>query len=72
MEEAISAVGDGFTRLAAREVNLLPVMNLDLREIRGEVHVKGAHIGGAPSLAIKIVRYLVGEQMSNLPTGVED
>ena len=69
MEEAISVVEDGFTRLAAGEVNLPPVMSLDLREIRGEVHVKGAHIGGAPSLAIKVATGFYENPRIGLPSG---
>lgn len=49
MEEAISVVEDGFTSLAAGEVNLPPVLSLEMPEIRGEIHVKGAHVKGAPS-----------------------
>ena len=69
MEEAISAVEDGFSRLAAGEVNQPPVMSLDLREIRGEVHVKGAHIGGAPSLAIKVATGFYENPSIGLPSG---
>jgi ectoine utilization protein EutC len=69
MEEAISAVEDGFCRLAAGEVNQPPVMSLDLREISGEVHVKGAHIGGAPSLAIKVATGFYENPSIGLPSG---
>jgi ectoine utilization protein EutC len=69
IEEAISAVEDGFTRLAAGDVNLPPVLSLDMPEIKGEVHVKGAHIGGAASLAIKVATGFYDNPLIGLPSG---
>jgi len=69
MEEAISAVEGGFTRLACGEVNLPPVMSLDMPEVKGEVHVKGAHISGASSLAIKIATGFYDNPLIGLPSG---
>ena len=68
MEEAISAVEDGFTRLASGEVNLPPVLSLDMPEVRGEVHVKGAHISGANSLAIKVATGWYDNPLIGLPS----
>jgi ectoine utilization protein EutC len=69
VEEAISAVEDGFTRLAAGEVNLPPVLSLDMPEAKGEVHVKGAYINGAGSLAIKIATGFYDNPSLGLPSG---
>jgi len=69
VDEAISAVEDGFTRLAAGEVNLPPVMSLDLPEVKGEVHIKGGHISGAESLVIKIATGFYDNPSLGLPSG---
>jgi len=69
VEEAISAVEDGFTCLAAGEVNLPPVMSLDMPEVQGEVHVKGAHISGAGSLVIKVATGFYDNPRLGLPSG---
>ncbi len=69
IEEAIAAVEAGFTRLAAGEVNLPPVMSLDLPEIKGEVHVKGAYIAGSGSLAIKVATGFYDNPSLGLPSG---
>jgi ectoine utilization protein EutC len=69
MAEAISTVEDGFTRLAAGEVNLPPVLSLEIPEVRGEVHIKGAHITGAESLAIKVGNGFYDNPALGLPTG---
>jgi ectoine utilization protein EutC len=69
IEEAIEAVEAGFTRLAAGEVNLPPVLSLDLPEIKGEVHVKGAYISGAASLAIKVATGFYDNPSLGLPSG---
>jgi len=69
IEEAISVVEDGFTRLAAGEVNLPPVMSLEMPERRGEVHVKGAHITGASSFAIKLATGFYDNPLLGLPSG---
>jgi ectoine utilization protein EutC len=69
MAEAISTVEDGFTRLAAGEVNLPPVLSLDMPEVRGEVHIKGAHITGADSLAIKVANGFYDNPALGLPSG---
>ena len=69
IEEAISAVEDGFTRLADGEVNLPPVMSLDLPEVKGEVHVKGGYISGSDGLVIKIATGFYDNPSLGLPSG---
>jgi ectoine utilization protein EutC len=69
LEEAISAVEDAFTHLAKGEANLPPVLSLDMPEVRGEVHVKGAHISGQKSLAIKVANGFYDNALLGLPSG---
>jgi ectoine utilization protein EutC len=69
IEETIRAVEAGFTRLAAKEVNLPPVLSLDLPEIKGEVHVKGAYINGSGSLALKVATGFYNNPSLGLPSG---
>jgi ectoine utilization protein EutC len=69
IQEAISVVEDGFTRLAAGKVNLPPVLSLEMPEIRGEMHVKGAHIAGAPNFVIKMASGFYDNPLLGLPSG---
>ena len=69
LEEAISAVEDAFTHLAKGEANLPPVLSLDMPEVRGEVHVKGAHITGEKSFAIKMATGFYDNALLGLPSG---
>ncbi len=67
--EAIEAVEDGFTRLADGQVNLPPVMSLELPEVRGEMHIKGAHIAGQESFVIKLATGFYDNPLLGLPSG---
>ncbi|HEM61029.1 MAG TPA: cyclodeaminase [Chloroflexi bacterium] len=67
--EAIEAVENGFTRLARGEVNLPPVMSLDLPEVKGEMHIKGAHIAGDDSFVIKLASGFYDNPILGLPSG---
>jgi ectoine utilization protein EutC len=69
LKEAIAAVEDGFTRLADGEVNLPPVMSMEFPEARGEMHVKGAHIAGDDSFAIKLASGFYDNPLQGLPSG---
>jgi ectoine utilization protein EutC len=69
IEEAISVVEDGFTRLAAGTVNLPPVMSLEMPASRGEMHVKGAHIEGAANFVIKMATGFYDNPQLGLPSG---
>ncbi|MGB3903366.1 MAG: cyclodeaminase [Anaerolineae bacterium] len=69
LEEAIVAVEEGFTHLAAGEVNLPPVMNLELPESKGELHVKGAHIADASSFVVKLATGFYDNPLIGLPSG---
>ncbi len=67
--EAISAVADGFTCLAAGEVTLPPILRVDIPEHKGEVDVKTAYIRGFDSFAIKIASGFFENYRLGLPTG---
>lgn len=68
-DKAISAVADGFTRLAAGEVTLPPIMRIDIAEHKGEVDVKTAYVQGFDSFAIKIASGFFENYRLGLPTG---
>jgi ornithine cyclodeaminase len=68
-EEAISAVADGFTSLAAGEVALPPIVRVDVPEYKGEVDIKTAYIQGLDSFAIKIAAGFFENYRLGLPTG---
>ena len=68
-QEAISAVAKGFTRLAAGEVTLPPILRVDVPEHEGEVDVKTAYVHGLDSFAIKIASGFFGNYRLGLPTG---
>lgn len=67
--EAIPAVHDAFAKLARGEAILPGVIGLDIPEHRVEVHVKGAHLLGAPAFAIKVAGGSVDNPSRGLPTG---
>ena len=67
--EAIAEVEDGFTRLANGEVNLPPVLSMELPESRGEMHIKGAHIAGTESFVIKLATGFYDNPSIGLPSG---
>ncbi len=68
-EEAISAVADGFTSLAAGKVTLPPIVRVDVPEHHGEVDIKTAYIQGRDSFAIKIAAGFFENYRLGLPTG---
>jgi ectoine utilization protein EutC len=66
---AIETIENGFTRLANGEVNLPPVMSLELPEVKGEMHIKGAHIAGEDSFVIKLATGFYDNPLLGLPSG---
>jgi ectoine utilization protein EutC len=68
-EEAISAVANGFTSLAAGEVTLPPIVRIDVPEHTGEVDIKTAYVRGLDSFAIKIAAGFFENYRLGLPTG---
>ncbi len=69
LEEAIAAVEESFSRLAAGEVNLPPVMSMEMPERNGELHVKGAHIADASSFVVKLATGFYDNPLIGLPSG---
>lgn len=67
--DAIEAVEAGFTALAEGRVTLPAPLGLHLPDVEGEVHVKGAHIHGAPTLAFKVATGFYRNPRRGLPVG---
>jgi len=68
-QKAISAVAEGFTRLAAGGATLPPILRVDIPEHGGEVDVKTAYVHGLDSFAIKIASGFFENYRLGLPTG---
>ena len=68
-QEAISAVAEGFSRLANGEATLPPILRVDVPQHEGEVDVKTAYIHGLDSFAIKIASGIFDNYRLGLPTG---
>ena len=54
LDDALRAVEEAFAALARGEARLPGVIGLEIPEARGEVHVKGAHLAGAPFYVFKV------------------
>ncbi|HKJ92370.1 MAG TPA: hypothetical protein VJ957_04335, partial [Longimicrobiales bacterium] len=67
--EALEAVEAAFRALAEGRVRQPPPMGLEIPAARGEVHVKGAYLEGAPVFAIKVASGFYGNAERGLPTG---
>lgn len=68
-DEALLAVEKAFRALAGGRVLQPPPMGMDIREVRGEVHVKGAYLEGEPVFAIKVASGFYDNPGRGLPTG---
>lgn len=69
LDEAIEAVAGAYAAYAQGGVVLPGVVNLDLDEFRGEVHIKSAYIKGRPHYVIKIASGFYDNPGLGLPTG---
>jgi ornithine cyclodeaminase len=67
--EALAAVEDAFTRLAAGDAFVPPIMGILVPEREGEVDVKSAYIRGLPAFAIKVASGFFTNPQRGLPTG---
>jgi ornithine cyclodeaminase len=65
--DAFDACRDGLIKLARGEVVQPDVMSFDLREQKGEIHAKGAHILGAPYFGIKVASSFYENPRRGLP-----
>jgi ornithine cyclodeaminase len=68
-DEALAAVEKAFRALAGGQVVQPPPMGMDLEEVRGEVHLKGAYLKGEPIFAIKVASGFYLNAEKGLPTG---
>jgi len=68
-EEALEAVEIAFRALAEGRAVQPPPLGMDLKEIQGEVHVKGAFLEGEPVFAIKVASGFYRNPQRGLPTG---
>jgi ornithine cyclodeaminase len=65
--QALSAVREAFASLGRGEAVLPGVINLDVPEPPGEVHVKGAYLAGAACFAVKVASGFSGNPARGLP-----
>lgn len=68
-DQALDAVRTAFQALAEGRVRQPQPMGLELPEVRGEVHVKGAAIQGEPVFGIKVASGFYDNPGRGLPTG---
>jgi ectoine utilization protein EutC len=68
MPEAMMAMEEAFAALARGEARLPDVIGLELPEVDGEFHVKGAHLQGAPYAVFKIASGFWENPARGLPT----
>jgi len=67
--EAITIVEDGFTKLAKKEVEMPPIMRVDVHDQNGEVDVKTAYVKGKEMFAIKVSSGFFNNYKLGLPSG---
>lgn len=68
-QKAITAVKEGFSKLAQHQVEMPPVMRIDFPECNGEVDVKTAHMKGKEMFAIKVSSGFFDNPKIGLPSG---
>jgi ectoine utilization protein EutC len=68
-QEAITIVEEGFTKLANKEVEMPPIMRVDLHDQNGEVDVKTAYVKGKDMFAIKVSSGFFNNFKLGLPSG---
>jgi ornithine cyclodeaminase len=66
-ERAVAVIRDAFRADGEGRTRVPPVINLDVPH--GEFHIKTAHIGGVPHVAVKIASGFYGNALKGLPTG---
>jgi ectoine utilization protein EutC len=69
MEDAVPEVEAAFAALARGEARLPDVIYMDFTESNGEVHVKGAHMAGAPYYVFKVASGFYDNPSRGLPVG---
>jgi ornithine cyclodeaminase len=66
---ALASSERAFSAMARGEALVPPPLGVDLPGPRGEVHVKGAYLEGAPIFAFKVATGFYGNAALGLPTG---
>ena len=69
MPEAMMAVEEAFAALARGEAQLPDVIGLEVPEVNGEFHVKGAHLQGNPFAVFKVASGFWENPARGLPVG---
>ena len=67
--QALAAVREAFARLGRGQATVPGVINLDLPQHHGEVHVKGAYLHGSPFYSIKEAAGFYDNPRRALPVG---
>jgi ectoine utilization protein EutC len=67
--EAIRVVEDAFTSLLVKEVQMPPIMRIDVPEYNGEVDIKSAYIPGYDQFAVKLSSGFFHNERLGLPSG---
>ena len=67
--EALACVREAFAKLGRGEVALPGVIGFEIPEGRGEIHVKGAHLRGAPFFSIKLATGFYANAAKGMPVG---
>lgn len=67
--EAIKVIEDGFNKLAERQVEMPPIMRVDIEDQNGEVDVKTAYVKGKDLFAIKVSSGFFDNPKLGLPSG---
>jgi len=67
-EAALAAVADAFTRLAAGQAAMPPIMRIDVPENNGEVDIKSAYLQGLDSFAVKMSSGFFDNHKLGLPS----
>ncbi|ROR80022.1 ornithine cyclodeaminase [Plantibacter flavus] len=68
MSDAIESARTAFRALHAQTVESPPPWHLNVSEHRGELHVKGAAVHGAPHLSVKVATGFPGNACHGVPT----
>ena len=67
--DALAAAERAFRALAEQHVVQPAPLGLEIADVRGEVHVKGAYLKGSPIFALKVATGFYDNARRNLPTG---
>ncbi len=67
--DAVRVVEQAFAALAKGEARLPDPLHLDIPDAEGEVHLKGAHLAGAPYFVFKVASGFWRNPEKGLPTG---